>query len=429
MTKMGKKKQKKADKTKAGSSSSGSKTCHDPNISATSKTQQSFPTFIIPLSKAMFILLSIGGKLSANDYADFLDVDEVPFDSDDDDIDEIINAIEYHEDHRLNLSKGIRQLAESILSFKSSSSSANRRDDAGHFIKIESCAQHLLSLIPSYRTVITKQRKILEELKSFLIKSSFSNFDSRDIDEKYLPLLNYGVIFQGLSRQYVRQLDWEGRCLDKISEMLVDGSIYSHLIHAGEDGKDYGHQPQNRSVSTYLQKCAYGYSQCIRLDGHHWQNVKENFVKDILSISGADASPDKNNSEADAVSADQPGTEMSEETADTIHAIIADFPVTSVPPYNMDAAMASVSIQGVINAFVDHPVFFSEIYEPSSLQDLGDLGVSAQATSSREMLFLLLEGATNSGKTYFCDQVETKITQLCADPDEQSQVVGKSCSD
>jgi hypothetical protein len=434
------------------------------------------PPFISPLSKTMFILLSIGGHLTATDYADFLD--NAPFESDDDDIDEVINAMEYHEHQRLNLSKAIQRLADAIANTSSSSSSSssslsNKDNDltqvhVNHFDMIETCVSRLSSIISSYRILIAKQRRLVAELHySYvdLVKTTTITAPPTTTTttttltdfthDKFSHFLKYGVVLQVLSQQYIRQLDWEARCSSKVAEILMDGSIYSHLIRvrtrAGDDNytnktNTTNSNSNSNSIHHYLRKCARGYAQCVMLDHENWQAVKQTYLEEVMSIADVVNPSDEigmNSQEVIHEHEESARTGITTEMESTLLDNVLIPSSTKYPPVTSvsctsSSVLQSRSIQGAINAFIGHTVFSTELYEPSPpIEGLDNPATdtdtdTATATTTTEMppsgaaLFLLLKGAPGIGKTYFCDEVETKLSQLNQGSDENSQIVGKS---
>ena len=430
---MGKKKQKKASATR---------TSNDVAPPAPAPAPAP-PSFISPLSKAIFILLSIGGHFNANEYTHVLD--NFPSETDihnDDEVDAIINAMEYHEQDRITFSKAMRLLADAItesIESKSKSMMVSNEEKMDHyhgfgFESIESCSARLSLAISSYQILISKQRVIMVELyqvvKTTLTLAAGVAVDE-DGDRRVYPFLQYMIMFQLLSQQYIRQLDWETRVISKLANIMQDGGIYPHS-HFQSDDDDAPTSTRSRSRNGFsihgdLKMWATGVAQCSMLDKTQWLKVKQMFVKQIMSIAqvdtasgegggGGEGSPEEMKGESSI-----PSTEMETHPLDSAIALT----VSSMNSLS-GQILKSQSIHGAINSFAGHAIFCTSLYEPeSAMHDSTDSIGSATSNS----LFLLLTGPPGSGKSFFCDALETKVAKLNQEMDEESRIVGELCID
>lgn len=378
------------------------------------------PLFIFPMTKVVFVILSIGGHLNANEYTYYLD--NVLNEPDDDDIDEIINAMEYHENDRLNMAKTLRDLADVIA--KSMVEKDN--DDSlylENYQKIEMNISLVSSAISSYVALILKQRKMLVEFDG-VMKESASNFS----DDSFSRFLKYTIAYQALSHQYMRQLDWEASCSSKVLIMLEDGSAYSHLlpdsINDKHGGKNTGSDTSPKGAHHRLRAYARGYSERVMLDQYHWKATKEAFLEEVLSFVTTDKSAENTITKEDFNFEKTPSmtTSTHYNQLDLLYSNQFD---REARFRRQTILRKSASIKDAINSFVANPIFDTACTMGQTMPKNDDLDHDQNnSIQCGTVLFILLKGESGVGKTYFCDEIEAKILQLNQDEDESSQIMG-----
>ena len=428
---MGKKKQKKAPAAKCKTAD---------GISTTPPH-----AFISSLSKVMFILLSIGGHFDANDYNKFLETFSIEWHVDihnDDEIDEIIDAMEYHEEGRVNLSTSMRNLSVAITEFsKTLTKNENHIDDNDRvmisFEKIESCCSKLSAAISVYKPLIEKQRQLIVRLDSFM-KETLSLTKLRCKDENrslhvYHAFFRYGLIFQTLSEQYLRQLHWENSVLSKTEDILRQGSLYSQFDGIVANSNNINVDGGANSVSSDVilhqnfRIWSEGIVHCSMLQHHLWSSVREILIKDLTAKT------------VNKMKMTREPAERSTEEKEDIHMknappkqfqpkMFPEVPLSSMVSWNMESVLKARSVKSVFNKFLNQPIF-NLMFDGSSEESPRDvLGYSSLFTASErnsDALFCLLTGSSGSGKSHFCHEAETRIKRLNSNLSWESQMVGK----
>ena len=345
-----------------------------------------FPSFLPQLSKTLFVLFSLAGHFTANDYTTFLD--KFPVDNDihsDDEVDEIINSMEYHEQDRMNVSEGLQSLAGAVIE-----SIRIENTDLDMFENIESLISNLLSMITSYQNLILKQRQILLDLRRIIMRIS------RSCDSTFHPFLKHVLMFQELSRQYSRHLNWENSCLSQAELMLQDGSIYSHFN--GDDGKQVVVDAQKR-----MRTWATGIASCTMLDHKQWMQAKNMMMKQILSINCAFHDIEKKGS------LESECKDIAMEGSNTKSLLTCSSSSQDVLRFS--------SIQGTINAFCSSPIFEQDLYEEH--KDHDEIAYTARA------LFILVTGPAGCGKTHLCNEVESHLSRQRNGSTNESDIIGE----
>jgi|AntRauTorckE5430_2_1112549.scaffolds.fasta_scaffold06513_1 hypothetical protein len=357
------------------------------NPSKPTKQETLFPSFIPQLSKTLFVLFSLAGHFTANDYTRFLD--DFPADKDihsDDEVDEIINSMEYNEQDRMNVSEGLQSLAGAVVE-----SMSTENMDLRMFEKIENLISNLISMITSYQDVILKQRQILLDLRQIITRIS------RSCEFAFHPFLKYVLMFQELSRQYIRQLDWEKSCLSQAELMLQDGSIYSHFN--GADGKQAGIVAQKR-----MRTWATGISNCTMLNHKQWMQAKELMIEQFLSVNCTFQETENKRL------LEREHTDIILEGSNTTSLISCSSSAQDVLRFS--------SIQGTINAFCSSPIFEQYLCEEYNHDHI-------EIANTAKALFILVTGPAGCGKTYLCNVVESHLRQEPNGSTNESDIVGE----
>ena len=351
-------------------------------ISSNLKQETHFPTCIPELSKTLFILFSLAGHFTANDYTDFLD--DFPADNDihnDDEVDEIINSMEFHELDRVRISKGLQSLAGAVVE-----AMRHEKADLEIFDEVESLVSNLTSSIASYQKLILKQRQIILDLRGKMIKLS------RNRDSSFHPFLKYVLMFLELSRQYIRHLKWEEECLLQEEMMFKDGNIY--LSFDSEAGKQ---------TPKRMRRLAVGMANCSMLDHQQWADAKMTMMNHFLRLEGILQGSDNKRRECERKS------EIVMERS--------EIKPLSASSCGVQDILKFTSIQGAINSFSSFPIL-----EQYSNEEAND---SQAMSSNPRALFLLVTGKAGSGKTHLCNEVETKLSRKHSGLANESDIIGE----
>jgi len=351
-------------------------------ISSNLKHETNFPTFIPELSKTLFILFSFAGHFTANDYTVFLD--DFPADIDihnDDEVDEIINSMEFHELDRVRISEGLQSLAGALVE-----AMRHEKADLEIFEEVESLVSNLSSSIASYQKLIMKQRQIILELRRNMTKITRNS--SRNSD--FHPFLKYLLMFLDLSRQYIRHLNWEKECLLQEEMILKDGNMYID--------REAGKQNLKR-----MRRLAVGMANCTMLDNQQWAEAKIMMMNHFLRLEGKLQGSDNKERESECKS------DIVMERSETK-------PLSSCSCGVQDI-LKFASIQGAINSFSNFPILEQYSNEEAS--------ESHVMSSNRRGLFLLVTGKAGSGKTHLCNEVEAKLSRKHSGSAKESDIIGK----
>mmetsp|Transcript_7400 Transcript_7400/g.14013 ORF Transcript_7400/g.14013 Transcript_7400/m.14013 type:complete len:919 (-) Transcript_7400:240-2996(-) len=378
-----------------------------------SKTRQGHTSYAIPpvlpkLSKLVFLMLSLGGYFNATNYSDFLESFPAEIEiHDENTMDDVMNAMEFHEQHRMKLANTLRLLADAMIDSISTESKV-REVEIGlkYFQKVDEIVSDVVTETSLYQSLLLKQEQGILNFRRDM--KNINKRNHPDLFPSYF--LRYVLLFEELVQQYTTQIRWEKERVYKINEKLQDGSVYFPLSQE-EELKEAG-----LCLQRNLKVWAGGIENCAMLDGEFWLNVQRSVLQEFM-FSGA--------SIGDGVTEDS--TFLTESYDETI---------IPCPSENFHRSAQKFYLS---HALIDNPIDLSSIdsvvdgfLSRSVLQDYQRCGNSLEERSERELLdevvfgkplFLLLTGPPGTGKTHFCNQIEARIARYNKDSNESKVIV------
>ena len=357
-------------------------------------------------SKDVCVLLAMGGSLNATEYAEVLD--HFPGGADhelhtDEEIDDVMNAMEEHGDNRKGLAKAMHSLASALES--SSSDTAPSNDLLFDSIDIEVVENSISSLrltLSAYKEQIIKQRRDIEHLQISLSQRSSIFFQSHSQGQgsHYSTFcIEIMVAFNLLAIQYRSQLDWENIMVAQIEKILRDGSIYRHLEarFGGNGDADNNIVKSVINLRADIIRWSFGIDECTKLDQIQWLAIKKKLLEEIMPRK--QQKDGKINKITNILSTERLVNMSKIISSENDKASISMHDAGPPPTALEDFRPCPVSIQGVVNRFVGHHIFDPEIFESG-------IGIRPH----QEDQFVLLLGPSGSGKTFLC---ETIVERIC----------------
>jgi ATPases of the AAA+ class len=344
------------------------------------------------VSKLAFMILSLGGYLNASTYSDFLDIfpeeDEIHEESD---MDDIMNAMEFHEQHRIKLAKVLRLLVSAMGDYISiENKPGDVEADLLYFQNVDRCLSDTVAEISLYKNLMLKQEEVILNLRR-----GMKNICKRNHPD-LIPFLRYVWVFEELTKQYMRQIQWENECLNNINKKLQDGSVYIPLYKDEELRKAGLHLQRN------LKVWADGIEKCAKLDSELWLDVEKNILEQFMHW-GVSLG-DRGVTEDSTLTIDTPDENVTQ--CKTFHDTAMDY----CPSHTIEDCIKDFnSVSSVVDVFL------------SMEEHLVDGVVFGKP------LLLLLTGPSGTGKTYLCNEIESRIAKYNNDSNESS-VVGKFVS-
>ena len=319
----------------------------------------SISTDLSSMLSGYFILFALAGYLNAGEYSDILDEFAENLNNDDE-IDEIMDAMEYHEKERMNFADALSNL----MTFVSGSADEELSDTV---LRFESCILQLLKVAHSYLDTLSKQRLILltcfDRIQSYFTKPSAMTSSSLYFD------------FQTLMEQYRYQVESEEQLIHQLMEILENDDIYTHLNNGGE--------------SSILRFIKQRYILIIQntLDDELWVQSKARLLSFIQ------------NSLMSEMNSFLPVEHQEFETT-----YQDEIPMCNDPhsvTHTSDELSSYQNLYEIINAFLGEDTFSSDLMSMKTTQQ----------TIGSDPKFIHLSGASNSGKTFFCQDLQNRISK------------------
>jgi len=305
-----------------------------------------------------FILYALAGYLSAGEYSDILEEYTENLNNDDE-IDEIMDAMDYHEKDRMGFVNALCNLA-SILS---RSSDGEISDTIVHF---ETSILDLRKVIDSYIKILCKQRMILlrcfDRVQSYFTRSST------------LEQLSLYFEFQTLMEQYRYQIESEENLVHKITVLIENGDMYTHFGNGGQ------------SPVLNIVKERDVLSERKALHDDQWIQFKVNFLsfiqkKYVYTTNIHDAE----------VTLDFDILHQKEKEA---------FDNYTSRKQTSERPLKYQSLYGMLNVFLGMDVYGADEMNMHLTKYIIRTGSP----------FVLLTGACNSGKSFFCQDLQNRVS-------------------
>ncbi len=485
--------------------------CYDDDNNNIQKRPPIVPTSLINLIskerfppsnfiKHCFIILSLSGYLNATDYNNFLDEMTLYYNDcqyhNEEDMDDIINAMESFEDERQTFASSISHLSNKLVLVmnvkkkKQTNYYNNRRrqrnnhdsmmeeeeeeeEEQGLLNSIENGFQSLRDNLTIYKKSLYEQRNQILKCQESILNIHISinsihnkNDNDQEVGQRYetffdfdyfkkMKMMNeYKSKFQSLILDLKHQLNWEEIVITKIEDMLINESLYNCIYfdeeEEGEKEEDYQYYCGNSnatkkdsflSLDTLYQDLMHWSStiqRCLLLNQKKWTTVKESFVMDVImqtknvDILSNDNSKNSIKDLNDKKLIDIVSLITGDDINDNKDCIYipendaTDFMSSSEIHQNI---MNSTSIEETVKIFLEQTLLGTNSTDCESSHSTSiNYEITSQAEGNKERpktiksslkmkrstkdhfnhpLFVLLIGPENSGKTYFCNLIQT----------------------
>jgi SpoVK/Ycf46/Vps4 family AAA+-type ATPase len=306
-----------------------------------------------------FILFALAGYLNAGEYSDILDEFAENLNNDDE-IDEIMDAMEYHEKERMEFADAL----SSLTTYVSGSANEELSDTV---LRFESCILQLLKVAHSYLDILSKQRLMLltcfDRIHSYFTKPLAMKSSSLYFD------------FQTLMEQYRYQIESEEKLIHQLMEILENDDIYTHLDSGGE--------------SSILRIIKQSYILIIQntLDNELWMQskarllsfIQNNFMNEINSYLPVEHQESEVTYQDEISLCDDP------------HAVT----------HTSEGLSSYQNLYEIVNAFLGEDTFSSDFMSMKAIQQ----------TIGSDPKFIHLVGASNTGKSFFCQDLQNRISK------------------
>jgi hypothetical protein len=337
--------------------------------------------------------------------------------------------------------------------------------------EIEQASIDLQSQLIAYKEqCIAKQRSEIIKCQQYLTTASPTQYQHHYLlkvdllhrEDYYtkLGLLNeYRSMFQSLIQELKHQLQWEEIVIAKLKHLLLHENIYS--FYNTDDDKEYDYfyhhnqiqeeklqqQQQHQHQSSInichdLKKWSNVIQHCTLLNVHKWRQVTKSLMKDIIQYSKKPVLSDEINNDDKLYHAKAKMNEL--DLTDFIEAIKVKNDEDNVDCDNDEHEsylqnkkkdiLTSTCIEQAINYFLDQHILNVIVRERENCDSTKeeDVWIKRQMNKPNQIfarmlssnsvgdsydlykypLFLLLVGPSNTGKTYFCNNLQNVITSM-----------------
>mmetsp|Transcript_6257 Transcript_6257/g.9472 ORF Transcript_6257/g.9472 Transcript_6257/m.9472 type:complete len:1096 (-) Transcript_6257:1154-4441(-) len=388
-------------------------------------------------------------------------------------IEEVLNAMDIYEIERKSFASSIVSLADALQKSTSLDTTLSKEGQTFHhndsyydggsndyariILNIEEASSNLYTSIESYKTTsLKKQWNNVHTLMRMVMKTSMSNDSPKqnkhNITSPKKPFVTKRKsTFKSLIQEYKHQLNWDGILIAKLEDVLMNDNLYPY-------DQEHNHKQYIHALCHNLFSWSKALENCQLLDQTHWNEIKFLILKkeENQSVGNFD---NANKTDSNTVEG------RNDHVDEFINTIIRNdtntfqdeySPTTTADPAatttTIDRVLSSDTIEKAVNAFLDQNIFQCETYvktnggngkggnygsesvsrkvsdecnsgadDPTRQSNVVDLAVSNQIIgysrctrtgSDGHPLFLLLVGGSNSGKTYFCNSLQSKIRCL-----------------